>query len=91
MKQFHFYQAGPGPARHPLMVYKCPVCGIPHAVRINSPEGRSWKWNGNKEKPTIVPIFEANSGRGVCRTEIKDGQVHYRGKIFDVEMTEGNE
>lgn len=49
-----------------IFTYVCPCgCGAVTFVEIaTNPVGHVWKWNGNKEKPTLSPSLQQHSA---CR------------------------
>lgn len=65
-----------GPGREGLRFY-CVACSGFHVAPIKLPEGEigeTYEWNGDKEKPTIVPMFCVP---GKCIVSIRDGVAYY--------------
>lgn len=67
------------------LVFLCPGCGEHHPVRIRSDNAArpSWKWNGNRERPTFEPSLLVRcayvDGRPtrVCHSFVTDGRIQF--------------
>jgi len=58
------------------MIY-CPGCGHHHGIPVEMPlkeNGPKWTFNGNQEKPTFTPSFNAV---GECHFNLIDGKMHF--------------
>lgn len=60
------------------LVHYCPGCEQRHAIPIREPNhlGHVWKFNGNMEKPTLVPSVNYV---GSCHYILSDGVLHFCG------------
>lgn len=46
-----------------VLMFLCPACGENHFLGvISARHNGGWKWNGDKEKPTLVPSIYFASG-----------------------------
>lgn len=67
------------------LVFTCPGCGHPHAVRVSCtvPGRPLWGWNGDRERPTFTPSllvrYDFTDGRPhvVCHSFVTDGRVRF--------------
>lgn len=62
----------------------CPGCEAFHAVPVNTPDGRGWKWNGDVDRPTLQPsvltTYEAKGEpKEICHVFIVDGIIDFLG------------
>lgn len=57
------------------MVMCCPWCGALSRISFRPPDG--WSWNGDYQRPTVVPSLLVLGGPNGCRMHIfiRDGQI----------------
>lgn len=81
-------------------MYFCPGCGCYHAPYIRphkSPNGASWEFNGDINKPTFNPSIltrvEGLDGKvAICHSFVQDGRIQFlndcthplAGKVVDI-------
>lgn len=72
-----------------LVMFWCPGCNEPHAVKIAGPA--AWGYNGNPDAPTFTPSvkvmwpanpdaiagFEMWRAERVCHSYVTDGQIQF--------------
>jgi hypothetical protein len=67
-------------------IFDCPGCKCSHEVYVRphiSPNGASWDFNGNTEKPTFKPSILSKVSRPdgtktmVCHSFVTDGKIQY--------------
>ena len=49
-------------AQDNTLIFWCPGCDHPHAIKFGAGEGLRWTWNGDAEKPTFTPSVHVASG-----------------------------
>ncbi|WP_404711473.1 DUF6527 family protein [Sphingomonas sp. MMS24-J13] len=73
-----------------LWIY-CPGCESEHSLRIRTPHGDNWSWNGNADRPTFRPSLLVRTCRAVdpsfvpepgdppevCHSYIIDGRIQF--------------
>jgi hypothetical protein len=61
------------------LFFRCPGCGEIHGPQIRGPN--EWKWNGNLEKPTLMPSIKVTwndaNGEHVCHSFVNDGRIAF--------------
>lgn len=69
------------------VAFDCPGCGSFHAVPVvgHSTETPLWGWNGNTERPSLVPSLLVTwdvgeqRRRHVCHSFVTDGRIQFLG------------
>lgn len=70
-----------GERRYQALMFWCPGCetedgeGGMHMLPVNRPDGKSWGWNGDIDRPTLTPsILTRVDSRGLlCHSFLVDG------------------
>lgn len=57
-------------------MYRCPGCRCEHSFRVAGLSPR-YVFNGDLERPTIVPALIFDWGSGRCVSTITDGEVEF--------------
>jgi hypothetical protein len=59
------------------ITFICPGCHTEHVVRVAG-DPPLWLWNGDKEKPTIVPSIRVKiSQHHCCHSYVTDGVIEF--------------
>lgn len=66
-------------------MFECPGCGEKHALYARphrAPNGESWDFNGDVEKPSFFPslltIIQRSDGKfKVCHLYVRDGKIQF--------------
>lgn len=64
------------------VMFHCPGCDTTHGARLGggAPGQPKWMWNGDHDKPTILPSVITHCGDGrVCHCFVRDGQIEFCG------------
>lgn len=75
-----------GDITYQALIFVCPGCielesgrgsGL-HLVPVNTKLKKpAWKWNKDREAPTLTPSLRTNNIRGVCHLKLRDGRIEY--------------
>ncbi|HVI10234.1 MAG TPA: DUF6527 family protein [Candidatus Binatia bacterium] len=58
--------------------FRCPGCHCGHYFKANGTEEPQWNWNGNLDKPTLMPSIMVNRGTHTqCHSFITKGQIRF--------------
>jgi hypothetical protein len=66
-----------------FLMFDCPGCGTPHAVRVEGERSPKWEWNGSLESPTFSPSilvrwdFGPSREPKVCHSFVRDGRIEF--------------
>lgn len=59
----------------------CEGCETVHRVTINKPTGTSWRWNGDRAKPTLAPSIHclpvSDIGVKRCHSFVRNGTIEF--------------
>lgn len=60
------------------LLFFCPGCEEYHGVAVNGTKntltGGSWHWDGNAQKPTLIPSVHVV---GRCHSFVRDGMIQF--------------
>jgi hypothetical protein len=60
-----------------LLAIFCKGCGCYHALNLNKILNPHWDFNGDYDKPTIMPSILIDTPGKRCHSYIKDGKIQY--------------
>ena len=67
------------------LLFHCPGCSCNHLVHYGECGGPRWDWNGDVNRPTLLPSILTRWNYGisnethVCHLFIEDGMLNYQG------------